>query len=90
MKRAGGQIEDQAAIHLRVEIEVEVVERLVGIAEAGLFAPPFQEPVRAPRQLVGDERGEQVDRRHGFGLRLPQTRLQHGGHATETELAQAR
>ena len=34
---AGGEIEDQAAIDLGIEGEVEVVERLVRIAEAGVF-----------------------------------------------------
>jgi hypothetical protein len=33
------KVEDQAAIHLRIEVEVEVVERLLRIAEGGLFAP---------------------------------------------------
>jgi len=33
----GGEIEHQAAIESGVELEVEVVERLAGIAEAGLF-----------------------------------------------------
>ena len=86
---AGGQIEDQTAIHFRIEGEVEVVERPVGIAEAGVFAAPFQQPVGAPREFVGDQSGEQVDGRHGFGLRLPQAGFEHRGHAAETELAQA-
>ena len=34
---AGGQIEDQAAIHLRVEGEVEVVQGSVRVAKAGLL-----------------------------------------------------
>jgi hypothetical protein len=34
-----GQIEDQTAIHLRVEGEIEVVERVVRVAEGGLFPP---------------------------------------------------
>jgi hypothetical protein len=33
----GGEIEDQAAIHLRIESEVEVIECPVGIAKAGLL-----------------------------------------------------
>src|SRR5438034_11540901 len=39
-ERARGQVKDQAAIHLRIEGEVEVVQRLVHVAERGLFAPP--------------------------------------------------
>src|ERR1017187_2456937 len=34
---AGGQVEDQATIHLRIEGEVEVVQGLVRVAEGGLF-----------------------------------------------------
>ena len=52
---AGGKVEHQTAIHLRIEVEVEVVERLLRIAEGGLFAPPLQQAVAAPRQLVGDQ-----------------------------------
>ena len=36
-KSAGGQIEDQAAIHLLIEGEVEVIEGLLGVAELGLL-----------------------------------------------------
>src|ERR1039457_1673800 len=85
---AGGQVEDQAAVQLGIEGEVEVVQRLVGIAESGELAPPLQEPVRAPGEFVGDEGCQQIDRRHGFGLRLPEARLQNGGHAAEPELTQ--
>jgi hypothetical protein len=49
---AGGQIEDQTAIHLRIEGEVEVVERSVGVAKAGLLAAAFQQAVAAPRQFI--------------------------------------
>jgi hypothetical protein len=41
-KGAGGEIEDQAAIHLLVEVEVEVIESLLGVAELGLLFPPLQ------------------------------------------------
>ena len=53
MKAHGGQVEDQTAIHLRVEGEVEVVQRLLRVAEGGLFAPPLQQPIAAPGQFVG-------------------------------------
>ena len=49
---AGGEVEDQTPIHLGIEGEVEVVERAVGIAEAGLFAAAFKQPVGAARELV--------------------------------------
>jgi len=41
------QIEYQAAIHLRVEGEVEVVQSLVRVPEGGLFAPPIQQSLTA-------------------------------------------
>ena len=85
---AGGEVEDQAAVHLGIEGEVEVVERLVGIAEGGLFAAPFQQAVRAACEFVADQRGEKVDGRHRFGLRLSEASFQHGGHAAEPELAE--
>ena len=84
---ARGQVEDQTAIHLRIEVEVEVVERLLRIAEGGLFAPALQQSVAAPGQFVGDQARDQIDRRHGFGLRLAQAGFQHGGHAAEPQLS---
>lgn len=39
----GGQVKHQAAVHLRVEGEIEVVQSLVRVAEGGLFAPPIQD-----------------------------------------------
>jgi hypothetical protein len=39
----GGQIEDQTAIHLGIEGEVEVVEGFLRIAKPGLLAPAFQQ-----------------------------------------------
>ena len=38
-----------------IEGEVEVVERLVGVAEAGLLAAPFQQSVGATGEFVGDQ-----------------------------------
>ena len=48
----GGQIEHQAAIHLRVEGEVEVVHSLVRVAEGGLFAPAIQESLAAASPIL--------------------------------------
>ena len=42
-----GQIVDQCAVHLLIEIKVEAVEGAVGIAKAGLLVPAFTEPVLA-------------------------------------------
>ena len=86
-ERARGQVKDQAAIHLRIEGEVEVVQRLVHVAERGLFAPPVEQSFAAPGQLVGDQTGDQIDRRHRFGLGLAQSGFQHSGDAAEPELS---
>src|SRR5208283_99294 len=45
---AGSQIKDQAAIHLLVEVEVEVVEGLLGVTELRLLAAPFQQALTTP------------------------------------------
>jgi hypothetical protein len=66
----GPQFKDKTAIHLRVEAEIESIERPVGVAEAGLLAPALQQSVAAARQFVRDETREQIDRRHRLGLRL--------------------
>ncbi len=67
---AGGQIEDQTAIHLRVETEVEIIQSSLRVAEGCLFAPPFQQPVAAPGQFVRDQARDQIDGSHGLGLSL--------------------
>src|SRR5580700_3431900 len=58
---AGGQVEDQTAIHLGVEIEVELVEGLVRVAELGLLAPAVEQPLAPPAQLVADQTRDQID-----------------------------
>jgi hypothetical protein len=83
------QIEDQAAIHFRIEGEVEVVQGLVWIAEAGLLAPAFQQSIAAACEFVRDQTRDQIDGRHGFGLGLAQACFQHGRDAAEPELAQS-
>jgi hypothetical protein len=81
------QVEDQAAIDFGIEAEVEVVERAIRIAEAGLFAAAFQQPVGATGEFVGDQARDQVDWCHGFGLRLAQPGFEHGGHTAQSQLA---
>src|SRR5580658_5394501 len=78
---AGGQIEDKAAIHLRVETEVEIIQSSLRVAEGGLFTPSFQQTVTASGQLVRDQARDQIDGRHGFGLSLTQSCFEDGGHA---------
>ena len=73
---AGGELEDERAVDLLVEVEVEGVERLVRVAEAGLLDAPREQAILPARQLVADERGEEVDRRQSLGLRLEEPRLE--------------
>jgi len=67
---ASAQIEDQAAIHLLVESEVEVVEGLLGVAELGLLFPPLQQALATQGKFVGDQARQQVDGGERFGLGL--------------------
>jgi len=85
---AGGEFEDEPAIHLLVELEVEGVERLADVPKAGLLEAAVEEPILTPEQLVADERGQEVDRGQRLGLRLEQARLEAGGHARAAELAE--
>ena len=66
----GGQIEDQLAIHLGVELEVEVIQLLVGVAELRLLVTPLQQSFAATVQFIRDQCGDQVDRGHVIGLCL--------------------
>jgi hypothetical protein len=79
-----GQIEDQAAVHLLVKGEVEVIERLVRIAEAGLFAAPFQQSVGASCQLIRYQTSNQIDGRHRLRLCLMQPGLEDRGDASQS------
>ena len=83
----GGELEDEGAVDLLVESEVETVERAVGVSESGLLVSPGEQPVLAALEFVGDERGEEVDRGHLLGLRLEQTGVENVGHAGEAQLA---
>src|SRR5947209_15527490 len=87
-KATGGEIEDQTAVHLGVESEVEVVECFVRIPKPSLLAPALEQAIAAACEFVGHQAGEQVDGGHGFGLCLVQTRFEHCGHAAEAELAE--
>src|ERR1035437_6692355 len=66
----GGEIEDETAIHLDVELEVEVIQLLVGIAELRLLVAPLQQSCAATGEFVRDQCGDQVDRSHVIGLCL--------------------
>src|SRR6266436_3177506 len=79
----GSELEDEAAIHLLVEVEVVAVERLVGVAEVRLFEAAGEEPVGAAGELVLDEEREEVRGREVIGLGLDEPRLETLGHAAE-------
>ena len=88
MKRPDGEVVDQGAIHLLVEIEIKAIERAIGIAEAGLFVPPLEQPILSAQELVGDQRRHEIDRREAIGLRLTQAGFEDRGHAGEAEFAE--
>ena len=86
---AGGrEVEDERAIELAIEIEIEGVERLGGIAKVRLGASPREQAILAPDELVGDERGDEIEWGLALGLGLPEAGVQDVGHAGETELAE--
>src|ERR1700689_3117578 len=85
-ERAGGQIEDQTAIHFGVEIEIKLVEGLMRVAELSLLAPTLEQTIAPPVQLIADQTRHQIDRRHVFALGREQSGFQHGGYAAQWEL----
>jgi hypothetical protein len=85
-KGASRQVKDKAAIHLRVEGEVEVIQSLMGVAKTGLFAAAVEQALAAAREFVANQTRDQIDGRHGFGLRLSQSGFQNLGHAAQAEL----
>src|SRR5436190_4897966 len=86
---AGGQIEDEAAIHFGVEVEIEIIEGFLGIAKLSLFAAAIEQAVAAPGEFVINQASNEVDGRHGFSLRLMDPGFQHGSDAAEAELPES-
>ena len=84
----GGQLVDEGAVHLLVEVEVKGIEPLGGVAEARLLQAPFEEPILPADELVLDEAREEIDGGQLLGLRLEQADLQPGRDARAAELAQ--
>jgi hypothetical protein len=82
----GRELVDECAVHLLVEIEIKRVERAVWVAEARQLVAPIEQTVLAAPQFVGDERGDEVDGRELFCLRLAQPGFEDGRHARESEL----
>src|SRR5439155_22668627 len=82
----GGEVEDEAAVHLLVEVEVEVIECLLRIAELGGLSATVQQTVTATIQFIGNEARDEINRHHALGVSLMSPRFQYGGDAAETEL----
>jgi hypothetical protein len=82
----GGELVDEPAVHLLVEVEIEVIESAVRLAEAGVLGTAVEQAVGAATELVGDEDGHQIDRGHVLGLRLKETAFQDGRHAAQAQL----
>jgi hypothetical protein len=80
----GSQVEDQTAIHLSVEVEVEVIESFLSVSELGLFFSALQQSLAPPSEFIGDETGEEVDRGHGFSLSLTKAGFEYGGDSAQT------
>src|SRR5436853_7268604 len=85
----GGQIKHQTAIHLLVEVKVEVVQSLIRVAEFRLFFASLQKPVASAAEFIRDQAGDQVYRCHRFDLSLMQTGLKHSGHAAEPKVPES-
>jgi hypothetical protein len=85
---AGGELEDERPVHLLVEVEIEGVEGLAGITEAGVLEPALEQPILALEQLVLDEGREEVDWGELLGLGLEEPAFEAGGHAGAAELAE--
>ena len=83
---SGGEVEDEAAVHLLVEVEVEVIQCLLRIAELGGLSAAIQQTVTATMQFIGDEDGDEINRSHAFCLSLMKTSFQNGDDAAETQL----
>ncbi len=85
---AGRQLVDQRPVHFLVEIEIEGVERAIGIAKARQFIATLEQAVLSPQEFVGDEHRHEIDGRDLFRLRLAQSGFQDGRHAGQAELAE--
>jgi hypothetical protein len=62
---ASSEIEDETAVHLRIESEVEVIQCAMRTSKTSLLATPFQQSIRARAEFVGNQTGEEVDGHHG-------------------------
>lgn len=82
----GEVFEDEPPIHLLVELEVKHMQRLAGIAEAGLLDAPVEEAILTAEEFIADEPAEEVERRRAVGLGFEEARLKAGGHVGAAEV----
>ncbi len=78
---AGGELEDEAAVHFLVEVEIEGIQGLALVTEAGLLDAAGEQAVLAAEEFITDERGEEVDGGQLGGLGFEQAGLEAGRHA---------
>ena len=65
----GGELEDERAIQLLIEIEIEGVERAWPDREsAPAVTAPREQAILAADELVGDERGDEIDAAAGVSV----------------------
>jgi hypothetical protein len=84
---SGGQIEHKATIHFGIKSKVEIIERVVWVAESSLLPPSRDQPFATQVQLVSDQARDQINRRHGFGLGLAESSFQRACHTAEAQLS---
>ena len=53
---SGGELVDERAVHLLVEVKIKGVEPALRVTEARELVPAFEEPILTPAEFVGDER----------------------------------
>ncbi len=55
-----GEIADEAAVQLLIEVEVEVVECFLRIAKLGGFSPSFQQTITTAMEFIGYQARNQI------------------------------
>ena len=83
-----GELVDQRAVHLLIEIKVKGVECGVRVAKACLFVSAFEQSVLPAQEFVRHERRHEIDRRELLGLGVAQAGFEDGRHAGQAEFAE--
>ena len=68
----GGELVDEGPVHLLVEVEVEGVQALADVTEAGLGEPAVEQAILPADEFVLHEAGKEVDRGKLLGLGFEQ------------------